>query len=71
MRSPRIVALQIAQVVPEEHKQVIMDLVNDFLYKAREQDKHCWRRLGDTCNELLLDADWKKKMIELLIDRSL
>jgi hypothetical protein len=71
MRHPGAVAMRIKEVVPEEHKPFLAQMAYDFSYKDPKQFKACWIELSTFCNEILLDEEWKKKMVKILTEKEI
>lgn len=72
-RNPSQVALQIKEVIPSSfagYHSKLDSLIDDFAYKAPEQDPDCFFTLAAFCNEILFDTNWKLKMISILTTKS-
>lgn len=62
---PSILVDKLLEVVPDEHKSELDKLKNDFLYKAPELWAECRYELMFHCQKLLIDEEWKLKMVSV------
>jgi len=76
MRHAAEVARQIKEVIPEHWQDDIDWHITNATYKPPEQQSECFVLLSNFCNDILenerpLKTEWKRKMIEILIDKPL
>lgn len=76
MRHAAEVARQIKVVIPEYWHGDIDWHITNASYKPPEQQRDCFVLLSNFCNDVLeneypLKTEWKRKMIEILIDKPL
>lgn len=62
---PSVSIDKLLKIVPDKHKPGLEKLRKDFLYKTTEHFDVCHYELIEYCNKLLIDEEWKRKMISL------
>ena len=66
------VASKIAEVVPEEHRDVFLEICEDSAYTAPELEKPYWVYLSRSINDIVpnkLNKEWQVKAVVILTDK--